>query len=127
VISICIGKIVKKLKSLNNKQIKKSHIMEKKIFTNKETTKEQYLKFKEYIKENTHGHAAYVAYYLFKHRIKGDERDTYLEDEVRNRCYKGLYSGRIVSTGGEMTENFAIPMFKSWVIEIYNKFADPEE
>jgi hypothetical protein len=26
-----------------------------------------------------------------------------------------------------MTENFAIPMFKSWVIEIYNKFADPEE
>ena len=101
--------------------------MEKKIFTSKATTKEQYLKFKDYIKSNSHGHAAYVAYYIFKHRLEGEERDKYLEDEVRHRCYKGLYSGRIVSTGGEMTENYAIPMFKSWVIGIYNKFADPEE
>ena len=100
--------------------------MEKKIFTDKETTREQYLKFKEYIKENTHGHSAYVAYYIFKHRLTGEERDAYLEDEVRNRCYKGLYSGRIVSTGGEMTENYAIPMFKNWVINKYNEYADPK-
>jgi hypothetical protein len=123
-----MGKVVRKLKSLvNNKQIKEYINMEKKIFTEKETTKEQYLKFKEYIKENTHGHSAYVAYYIFKHRLTGEERDAYLEDEVRNRCYKGLYSGRIVSTGGEMTENYAIPMFKNWVINKYNEYADPQE
>lgn len=101
--------------------------MEKKNFTSKATTKEQYLKFKDYIKSSSHGHGAYVAYYIFKHRLEGEERDKYLEDEVRHRCYKGLYSGRIVSTGGDMTETYAIPMFKNGVISLYNKFADDEE
>ena len=102
--------------------------MEKKNFTNKETTKEQYLKFKEFIKsEKYHVHRDYVAYYIFKHRLTGEERDAYLEDEVRNRCYKGLYAGRIVNTGGEMTESYAIPLFKNSVISLYNRFAGDEE
>ena len=102
--------------------------MEKKVFTNRETTREQYLKFKDYIKENTHGHSAYVAYYIFKHRLTGDERDAYLEDEVRNRCYKGLHSGRITGYGGgDMTDGYAIPTFKNWVINKYNEYADPQE
>ena len=101
--------------------------MEKLQFTDKATTREQYLKFKEEVKKPYHAHYFYVAYYIFKHRLTGAERDEYLEDEVRNRCYKGLYSGRIVSTGGEMTENYAIPMFKNWVINKYNEYADPQE
>ena len=102
--------------------------METKIFTNNATTKEQYLKFKEFIKsESNKDHADYVAYYIFKHRLEGDERDKYLEDEVRHRCYKGLYSGRIAGSGGEMTENYAIPLFKNWVIKTYNKYAETEE
>ena len=53
--------------------------MEKKIFTSKETTKEQYLKFKEYIKSDAFkDHSDYVAYYIFKHRIQGADRDAYL-------------------------------------------------
>ena len=98
-------------------------------FTNKETTKEQYLKFKEYIKANKYlSHQIYVAYYIFKHRIVGDERDKYLDDEVRHRCWKGLHSGRITSYGGgDMTESYAIPMFKNWVIHTYNKFAEDGE
>jgi hypothetical protein len=101
--------------------------MEKKIFTNEATTREQYLKFKEYIKADcVHSHEDYVAYYIFKHRIEGEERDKYLEEEVRNRCYKGLYSGRLVGSGGDMTENYAIPLFKNYVIEEYNKFASAE-
>lgn len=100
--------------------------MEKLQFTNKATTKEQYLKFKEYIKQNCHGHAAYVAYYIFKHRIEGEKRDEYLEDEVRHRCWKGLYHGRFLLSGGDMTENYAIPIFKNWVIRKYNEFADPD-
>jgi hypothetical protein len=102
--------------------------MEKKIFTSKETTKEQYLKFKEFIKEPCgHSHADYVAYYIFKHRLVGEERDKYLEDEVRHRCYKALYSGRIVYSGGDMTESYAIPVFKNWVISKYNKYAGEED
>ena len=100
--------------------------MEKLQFTNKETTKEQYLKFKDYIKENCHGHSAYVAYYIFKHRLIGEERDKYLEDEVRHRCYKGLYSGRITSYGGDLTEKYGIPTFKNWVIRKYNEFAESD-
>ena len=102
--------------------------MEKKFFTDKETTKEQYLKFKEYIKsEAEKDHADYVAYYIFKHRLNGIERDNYLEDEVRHRCYKGLRSGRITSYGGgDMTESYAIPMFKNWVISRYNKFVEED-
>jgi hypothetical protein len=118
---------VKYFKSLNNKQIKEYIIMEKKIFTDKETTKEQYLKFKEFIKSNAFkDHSHYVAYYIFKHRITGEERDKYLEDEVRHRCYKMLFSGRWGS-GGDMTENYAIPSFKKAVINIYNKFAEDGE
>ena len=101
--------------------------MEKIFFTSNETTKEQYLKFKEFIKEPcVHSHADYVAYYIFKHRLIGDERDKYLEDEVRHRCYKGLRSGRITGTGGDMTENYAIPTFKNWVIRKYNEFAESD-
>lgn len=103
--------------------------MEQKNFTNSETTREQYLSFKEFIKDETKykSHWDYVAYYIFKHRLVGEERDAYLEDEVRHRCYKGLYSGRIVNTGGEMTENYAIPAFKNLVIGQYNKFASLTE
>ena len=119
---------MKYFKSLNNKQIKEYINMEKKNFTSKETTKEQYLKFKEFIKSDCDkDHADYVAYYLFKHRIEGEERDKYLEDEVRHRCYKGIYSGRITAYGGgDMTESYGIPMFKNWVISRYNKYAEEE-
>lgn len=103
--------------------------MEKKVFTNNKTTKEQYLKYKEFIKDKNlyKWHADYVAYYIFKHRLEGEERDKYLDDEVMKRCYKGLYSGRICGSGGEMTDYYAIPAFKRQVIEKYNKFADGEE
>ena len=100
--------------------------METLKFTDKATTKEQYLKFKEYVKQGGWSHRVYVAYYIFKHRLEGEERDKYLEDEVRHRCYKGLYSGRIVYSGGAMTESYAIPRFKNLVIECYNRYADPE-
>ena len=95
-------------------------------FTDKATTKEQYLKFKEEIKKPYHSHSFYVAYYLFKHRITGEERDKYLEDEVRHRCWKGLYHGRITYTGGDLTESEAIPSFKNQVIKWYNSYADPD-
>ena len=102
--------------------------MEKKIFTDKETTREQYLKFKEFIKSDAFkDHAHYVAYYIFKHRIEGADRDAYLEDEVRNRCYKMLHSGRWGVSGGDMTESYVIPAFKNAVIKVYNKYADPTE
>jgi hypothetical protein len=102
--------------------------MEKKIFTNTETTREQYLKFKEFIKSDAEkNHADYVAYYIFKHRLTGEERDKYLEDEVRKRCWKGLYHGRIVHTGGDLTESEAIPYFKNQVIKYYNLYADSDE
>lgn len=102
--------------------------MEKNIFTDKKTTKEQYLKFKAFIKDENKGkaHSDYVAYYIFKHRLEGDERDKYLEDEVRHRCYKGLYHGRIVYSGGDMTESYAIPLFKNWVIGTYNEYAEKD-
>ena len=100
--------------------------MEKLQFTDKATTKEQYLRFKDFIKSNKyrHVHRDYVAYYIFKHRLVGKERDEYLEDEVRNRCWKGLYHGRIAYSGGDLTESYAIPHFKNLVIERYNKFAE---
>jgi len=94
-------------------------------FTDEVTTKEQYLKFKEFIKSDAgKHHSDYVAYYIFKHRIQGLDRDAYLEDEVRLRCYKGLRSGRITGSGGDMTEREAIPMFKNMVISMYNEFAN---
>jgi len=102
--------------------------MEKKIFTSKETTKEQYLKFKEFIKsEHDKDHSDYVAYYIFKHRLVGEERDKYLEDEVRHRCWKMLVTGRSGYSGGYMVEYEAIPMFKNWVISKYNKYAGEED
>ena len=114
------------LQEYNKLIIEKS--MEKKFFTDKATTKEQFLKFKEFIKdESDKYHSDYVAYYIFKHRLEGNDRDAYLEDEVRNRCYKGLRSGRLTGSGGDMTENYAIPVFKNWVINVYNKYAEAEE
>ena len=114
------------LQEYNKLIIEKS--MEKKFFTDKATTKEQFLKFKEFIKdESDKDHSVYVAYYIFKHRLEGNDRDAYLEDEVRNRCYKGLRSGRLTGSGGDMTENYAIPVFKNWVINVYNKYAESEE
>ena len=97
--------------------------MEKKEFTNNDTTKEQYLKFKEYIKSNKNlAHCYYVAYYILKHRILGEERDKYLEDEVRNRCWKMLVTGRSGYSGGDLVDYYAVPMFKNAVINTYNKF-----
>lgn len=102
--------------------------MEKNIFTNEATTKEQYLKFKEYIKsDSVKNHADYVAYYIFKHRLTGEERDKYLDDEVKQRCYKMLFSGRWGTPGGDWTERVAIPSFKNAVINRYNQFATIEE
>ena len=103
--------------------------MEKKIFTNTETTKEQYLKFKEFIKSDAEkDHSDYVAYYIFKHRITGEERDKYLEEEVNTRCHKMLFSGRWYGmAGGDWTNRVAAPAFKNSVISTYNKFADPQE
>lgn len=99
--------------------------METKKFTDKATTKEQYLNFKEFIKSDKYkDHSDYVAYYIFKHRIEGEARDKYLEDEVRHRCYKMLFNGRWGVSGGDMTESYAIPSFKNAVIKTYNKFAD---
>jgi hypothetical protein len=126
---ICIGTVVKFILDsfINNKQIKKTHNMEKNIFTSKETTREQYLKFKDYIKSDADkDHADYVAYYILKHRIVGEERDKYLEDEVRQRCWKMLVSGRWGS-GGEMVERYAVPMFKDAVIRRYNKFVETDD
>ena len=100
--------------------------MEKLQFTDKATTREQYLKFKEEVKKPYNAHYFYVAYYIFKHRLTGAERDEYLEDEVRKRCWKGLYHGRIVHTGGDLTESEAIPTFKNAVIKYYNKYANPD-
>jgi hypothetical protein len=102
--------------------------MENRIFTNSETTRDQYLKFKEFIKSESYkDHADYVAYYIFKHRITGEERDKYLEDEVRTRCYKMLFSGRWGTPGGDWTDRVAIPSFKNAVINRYNKFATTDE
>jgi hypothetical protein len=101
--------------------------MEKVNFANVETTREQYLKFKNYIKsESEKDHADYVAYYIFKHRIEGEERDVYLDDEVNVRCHKMLFSGRWGS-GGDWTDRVAIPLFKNAVINRYNKFATTNE
>ena len=102
--------------------------MEKKIFTSKESTKEQYLKFKEYIKSDAYkDHSDYVAYYILKHRIVGEERDKYLEEEVRNRCWKMLYSGRWGISGGDMTESLVVPAFKNRVINTYNKYVETDD
>ena len=103
--------------------------MEKKIFTNTETTREQYLKFKEFIKSDAEkDHSDYVAYYIFKHRITGEERGKYLEEEVNTRCHKMLFSGRWYGmSGGDWTNRVAAPAFKNSVISTYNKFADPQE
>ena len=93
-----MGKVVNKLKSLvNNKQIKEYINMEKKIFTDKETTREEYLKFKEFIKS-----------------------DAYKDHSM-------LYSGRWGVSGGDMTESYVIPAFKNAVIKVYNKYADQTE
>lgn len=103
--------------------------MEKINFNNVETTKEQYLKFKEFIKSNARkDHAVYVAYYIFKHRITGEERDKYLEEEVNTRCHKMLFNGRWHGmSGGDCTLTIAAPSFKNTVISVYNRYTDPHE
>jgi len=110
------------------------------------TTKEQFLKFKNYMKESAAkgpgyiSHYETVAYYMFKHRIGADPENEYLVDtakleeyldEAVKNCYKCLYNGEYTyscGTGGYWTERCAIPGFKNKVRETYNKFANlPKE
>ena len=107
----------------------------KKEYSINETTKAQYLKFKDAIKKGNHPHAFYVAYYIFKHRI-GEDPETklrdnlvikkYVDDVVISACHKGLYHGYIGGCGGDMIE-YGIRNFKSDIIYYYNSFADMKE
>ena len=113
-------------------------IYEKEDFSINATTKEQYLAFKQYIKQAEYGHHyVYIAYYIFKHRIGCDFENEelvdniklreYLDDEIVNRCWNMLWYGKdaYVYGGGEGCMKYeAIPKFKRKVIEIYNKFAE---
>ncbi len=98
----------------------------KEDFSINATTKEQYLAFKQYIKQAEYRHHyEYVAYYMFKHRI--DNLHEYLDNEIVNRCWKMLWTGKdaYVYGGGEGCMKYeAIPNFKRKVISIYNKFAE---
>ena len=108
-------------------------------FSINETTKENYLKFKEEIKTATkdspHSHYFYIAYYIFKHRIGRDPEtnlvdnqviEKYLDEKVIPACYKGLYHGRIYPYCGGDCVNTAIKNFKRYVRYWYNFYADPE-
>lgn len=108
-------------------------------FSINETTKENYLKFKEEIKngskDNPISHYFNVAYYIFKHRIGKDPEtnlvdsnviEKYLDDVVIPACYKGLYHGRIYPYCGGDCVNTAIREFKERVRYYYNTYADPE-
>lgn len=103
-------------------------------FSINETTKENYLKFKEEIKRISHSHYFYIAYYIFKHRIGKDPEtnlvdsnviEKYLDEVVIPACYKGLYNGYIVATGGDNIK-YAIENFKERVRYWYNFYADSE-
>jgi len=111
----------------------------KEDFSINATTKEQYLAFKQYIKqaEYDHHHHVYVAYYMFKHRIGCDFENeelvdnlalhTWLDTEIISRCWDMLWHGKDAYTygGGEECMKYeAIPIFKKKVIKIYNKFAE---
>lgn len=110
-------------------------------FTYNATTRDQYLAFKKYMKEEAakgKGYIAHyetVAYYMFKHRIGCDfendclidvaKLEEYLDKAVKD-CYKCLYNGEYYyscGSGGDWTERSAIPGFKNKVREIYNKYA----
>lgn len=108
-------------------------------FSINETTKENYLKFKDEIKkaskDNPISHFFNVAYYIFKHRIGRDPEtnlvdsnviEKYLDDVVIPACYKGLYNGRIYPHCGGDCINSAIRAFKEYVRYYYNTYADPE-
>ena len=104
-------------------------------FSINETTKENYLKFKEEIKKSSREHYFYIAYYIFKHRIGRDPEtnlidsqviEKYLDEVVIPACYKGLYSGRIYPYSGGDCINYAINSFKRQVRYVYNQYADPE-
>ena len=104
-------------------------------FSINETTKENYLKFKEEIKKESHSHYFYIAYYIFKHRIGRDPEtnlvdsnviEKYLDEVVIPACYKGLYHGRIYPYCGGDCVNTAIQEFKQRVRYTYNQYADPE-
>ena len=106
-----------------------------KEFSMNATTKEQYLKFKEEIKSKSHGHAFYIAYYIFKHRIGKDSEtdlvdpqviEKYLDDVVIPACHKGLYHGYITGTGGDCI-NYSIKHFKEMVRYYYNTYAEPQD
>lgn len=104
-------------------------------FSINETSKENYLKFKEEIKKESHLHYFYIAYYIFKHRIGRDPEtnlvnnqviEKYLDEVVIPACYKGLYHGRIYPYCGGDCVNTAIKEFKRQVRYIYNQYADSE-
>lgn len=115
---------------LINKSDEFNHLYEKISFTTGETTKEQYLAFKNYIKTRPQGalHYEYVAYYAFKHQIPTIDLYDYLNYEVI-RCWKMLYHGKNslwYGGGGECMKYEAIPNFKRKVMYIYNKFKKGE-
>ena len=117
-------------------------IYEKEDFSINATTKEQYLAFKQYIKESIDEyeyapHHVYVAYYMFKHRIGCDFENgelvdnlalhAWLDSEIICKCWKLLWYARNpwVYGGGEGCMKYeAIPKFKRKVIETYNAFAE---
>lgn len=117
-------------------------IYEKEDFSINATTKEQYLVFKQYLKQyiDKYGdapHHIYVAYYMFKHRIGCDFENgelvdnlalhNWLDNEIIIKCWKMLWCGKnaYIYGGGEGCMKYeAIPKFKKKVIEIYNTFAE---
>lgn len=104
-----------------------NHLYKKISFVTGETTKEQYLVFKDYIKTRKYGadHFENVAYYAFKHCIPIIDLEEYLDNEII-KCWKMLYTGKnayLYGGGGDCMKYEAIPKFKKKVIEIYNKFA----
>ena len=123
-------------KTVNNTENLKQ--LEKQVynqFSINETTKENYLKFKEEIKKNGYGHPFYIAYYIFKHRIGKDSEtnlvdsnviEKYLDEVVIPACYKGLYNGYIYPYCGGDCIKYAIENFKRHVRYCYNFYADPE-
>lgn len=101
-----------------------------KSFVTGNTTKEQYLAFKDYIKTRKYGsdHFENIAYYAFKHRIPTIDLDDYLNNAVI-KCWKMLYTGQNSYTyggGGECMKYEAIPNFKKKVMYVYNKFKKGE-
>ena len=111
----------------------------KEDFSMNATTKEQYLAFKQYVKQykDGHSHHVYVAYYMFKHRIGCDFENVelvenialneYLDNEIVHKCWNMLWYAKDAYTygGGEGCMKYeAIPHFKKKVISIYNKFAE---